>query len=105
MLMRCHNITTTTIDNNSPPQEESLQLILTTNERTKSVITTSDKNKFQQIEIRYKNAAFVVVLDVGTILYYAIFAEAITTVAHACAIILGAVLWMVATKISFSMLK
>ena len=41
-------------------------------------------------------AKFVIGINILVLLYYAIIAEPITTVAHVCAIILGLVLWRIA---------
>ena len=40
-------------------------------------------------------AEFVIGINILVLLYYAIIAEPITTVAHGCAIILGLVLWRI----------
>lgn len=48
--------------------------------------------RWSQVEL------FVIVLDTGAIVYYAFVSEAITTVAHICALILGAMLSMISIR-------
>ena len=44
-------------------------------------------------------AKFVIGINILVLLYYAIIAEPITTVAHVCAIILGLVLWRISLPV------
>ena len=44
-------------------------------------------------------AKFVIGINILVLLYYAIIAEPITTVAHGCAIILGLVLWRISLPV------
>ena len=64
---------------------------------------TRNKDLYQEFQINQEGSdysadqvvKFVIGADCMVVLYYALIAEAITTIAHVCAIILGIVLWCI----------
>eukprot|EP00545_Synedropsis_sp_CCMP1620_P001762 CAMPEP_0119004354 /NCGR_PEP_ID=MMETSP1176-20130426/1097_1 /TAXON_ID=265551 /ORGANISM="Synedropsis recta cf, Strain CCMP1620" /LENGTH=101 /DNA_ID=CAMNT_0006956049 /DNA_START=386 /DNA_END=691 /DNA_ORIENTATION=+ len=60
---------------------------------------TSDAELSRWRTATYRIEQMVVVLDVAMIIYYAIEATAITTVAHMCAVILGATLSLLSIRL------
>lgn len=79
-------------DNNAPiatKTTESLHLIpKQTPHASKTFVSLSKQQP-------HAYAKFVIGINIIVLLYYAIIAEPITTVAHGCAIILGLVLWRI----------
>jgi len=68
---------------------------------TESYQQTRNEGFYQEFQINhktrdysaYKVVKFVIGADCIGVLYYALIAEAITTVSHVCAVVLGIVLW------------
>jgi len=60
---------------------------------------TSDQELSRWRATSINMETLVVLLDVGVIMYYAIEAEVITTVAHICAVILGATLSLLSIRL------
>ena len=87
MLMRCNNTTIPPVAMNQ--STETSDLARNHNLRNHSQLSSISNMSF---------AKFVIGTDSIALLFYSITMEAITTVAHVCAIILGIVLWRVTMR-------